>query len=98
MSYKIDERSIINEKNIFGQNTNKGNDVLDWDTKKDEKKIKLFFTSPCHGGVDIHYVRATLELQALLQRHKIPVTFHLINSSIVTQGRNLCTSAFLKSV
>ena len=85
MSYKIDERSIINEKNIFGQNTNKGNDVLDWDSKKDEHKIKIFFTSPCHGGVDIHYVRATLELQALLQRHKIPVTFHLIQSSIFTQ-------------
>ena len=97
MSYKIDERSIINEKNIFGQNTNKGNNVLEWNSKKDEHKIKIFFTSPCHGGVDIHYVRATLELQALLQRHKIPVTFHLIQSSIVTQGRNLCTSAFLKS-
>jgi hypothetical protein len=96
MTIKIDERSIINEKNIFGQNTDKGNDVLEWDKKK-EHPIKLFFTSPCHGGVDIHYMRATLELQALLQRHKIPVTFHLIQSSIVTQGRNLCTAAFLKS-
>ena len=81
MTIKIDERSIINEKNIFGQNTDKGNSVLNWDEKKDEKQIKLFFTSPCHGGVDIHYVRATLELQALLQRQKIPVTFHLIQSS-----------------
>ena len=96
MTYKIDESSIINEKNIFGQNTNKGNEVLNW-SEEDPKKIKLFFTSPCHGGVDIHYMRATLEMQAMLQRHKIPVTFHLIQSSIVTQGRNLCTSAFLKS-
>ena len=96
MTYKIDESSIINEKNIFGQNTNKGNEVLNWN-EEDPKKIKLFFTSPCHGGVDIHYMRATLEMQAMLQRHKIPVTFHLIQSSIVTQGRNLCTSAFLKS-
>ena len=43
MSYKIDERSIINEKNIFGQNTNKGNDVLDWDTKKEDKQRFEFF-------------------------------------------------------
>ena len=57
MTIKIDERSIINEKNIFGQNTDKGNDVLEWDKKK-EHPIKLFFTSPCHGGVDIHYMRA----------------------------------------
>ena len=42
MTYKIDERSIINEKNIFGQNTNKGNDVLDWDTKKMRKKLNYF--------------------------------------------------------
>ena len=97
MTIKIDDKSLINEKTIFGQNTNKGNDLLEWDKKEDEKQIKLFFASPCHGGVDIHYVRATLELQALLQRHKIPVTFHLIQSSIVTQGRNLCTAAFLKS-
>ena len=50
MTFKIDERSIINEKNIFGQNTDKGNDVLEWD-KKAKHPIKLFFTSPCHGGV-----------------------------------------------
>jgi hypothetical protein len=93
--HRIDDKSLINEKTIFGQNTDKGNEVLDW-SKKDNQ-IRLFFTSPCHGGVDIHYVRATLELQALLQRHKIPVTFHLIQSSIVTQGRNLCTAAFMKS-
>ena len=35
MTIKIDERSIINEKNIFGQNTDKGNDVLEWDKKKE---------------------------------------------------------------
>ena len=97
MNYKINEKSIINEKNIFGQNTNKGNDTIEWDKKVENPPVKLFFTSPCHGGVDIHYMRATLELQALCQRNKMPVTFHLLQSSIVTQGRNLCVGAFLKS-
>ena len=60
MNYKIDEKSIINEKNIFGQNTNKGNDVIEWDKKVKDHPVKLFFTSPGHGGVDIHYMRATL--------------------------------------
>ena len=62
MNYKIDEKSIINEKNLFEQNSNKGNDVIEWDKKVEEHAVKLFFTSPCHGGVDIHYMRATLEL------------------------------------
>ena len=97
MNYKINEKSIINEKDIFGQNTNKGNDVIEWDKKVENHPVKLYFTSPCHGGVDIHYMRSTLELQALCQRNKIPVTFHLLQSSIVTQGRNLCVAAFLKS-
>ena len=69
MNYKINEKSIINEKNIFGQNTNKGNDTIEWDKKVENPPVKLFFTSPCHGGVDIHYMRATLELQALSQRN-----------------------------
>ena len=46
MNYKIDEKSIINEKNIFGQNTNKGNDVIEWDKKVKDHPVKLFFTSP----------------------------------------------------
>ena len=48
--HRIDDKSLINEKTIFGQNTNKGNEVLDW-SKKDNQ-IRLFFTSPCHGGVE----------------------------------------------
>ena len=43
MTIKIDDKSLINEKTIFGQNTNKGNDLLEWDKKEDEKQIKLFF-------------------------------------------------------
>ena len=38
-----------------------------------------------------------LELQQLCIKKGIRITFTLLKSSLVTQGRNLCVSAFLES-
>ena len=43
------------------------------------------------------YVKSVLELQAICLSRKINVKFHMVQSSLVTQGRNLCVQAFLNS-
>tara|TARA_R110000824_G_scaffold286392_1_gene474556 strand:- start:217 stop:954 length:738 start_codon:yes stop_codon:yes gene_type:complete len=53
--------------------------------------------TPCHSDVTMHYTQALLELQQLCIKNGIKITFTLLKSSLVTQGRNLCTSAFLES-
>jgi hypothetical protein len=60
-------------------------------------KIKLFVATPVHSECSIHYTQSLLELQKECWRKKIGVRFHLIKSSLVTQGRNMCVSAFLES-
>ena len=45
----------------------------------------------------LSYVKAVLELQAICLSKKINVKFHMVQSSLVTQGRNLCVQAFLNS-
>ena len=60
-------------------------------------KIKLFVATPVHSECSIHYTQSLLELQKECWRKKIGVRFHLMKSSLVTQGRNMCVSAFLES-
>ena len=53
--------------------------------------------TPVHSDVSIHFMKACLDLQKEALLNKTKVTFHLMKSSLVTQGRNLLTSAFLNS-
>jgi len=64
---------------------------------KVDPKIKLFVGTPVHSECSIHYTQSLLELQKECWRKKIGVRFHLMKSSLVTQGRNMCVSAFLES-
>ena len=59
--------------------------------------VSLFVATPVHSDCSIHYAQALLELQALCFKHRIKITFSLIKSSLVTQGRNLCVAGFLES-
>jgi hypothetical protein len=68
----------------------------DNDTKINPK-IKLFVATPVHSECSIHYTQSLLELQKECWRKKIGVRFHLMKSSLITQGRNMCVSAFLES-
>jgi len=65
--------------------------------QKIDPKIKLFVATPVHSECSIHYTQSLLELQKECWRKKIGVRFHLMKSSLVTQGRNMCVSAFLES-
>ena len=59
--------------------------------------MKLFVTSPTTGLVDIHYLRSIFLLQAECHKRKCHIQLHLHKASLVTFGRNHCTSAFLST-
>ena len=69
-----------------------------WLEKVDEfKNIELFVATPVHSEVSIHYTQALIEFQQMCFKKKLKVSFHLIKSSLVTQGRNLSVAGFLES-
>ena len=72
-----------------------------WFDKKEKKsndvKFSVFVGTPCHSDVSIHYTQSVLELQKYCWHNKINLMFQLFKSSLVTQGRNLCVSAFLQT-
>ena len=45
----------------------------------------------------LSYVKSVLELQSICYHKNVPTKFHMVQSSLVTQGRNLCVQAFLNS-
>ena len=66
-------------------------------TKNKDSSISLFVATPVHSECSIHYTQALLELQQSCIKNKIKITFSLVKSSLVTQGRNLCVAGFLES-
>ena len=67
-----------------------------WANKK-ENDLEIFVATPVHSECSIHYTQALIEFQQACFKEKIKVSFHLIKSSLVTQGRNLCVAGFLES-
>jgi len=69
-----------------------------WKENKDQyKDIEIFVATPVHSEVSIHYTQALIEFQQECFQKKLKVSFHLIKSSLVTQGRNLSVAGFLGS-
>ena len=71
-----------------------------WKSNSSNEEIKpysIFVATPVHSECSIHYTQALLELQKLAFEKKIKITFQLMKSSLVTQGRNLCVSGFIES-
>ena len=63
-------------------------------TKKEP--IKIFLATPVHSDASIHYVQSLLKFQQNCLVNNIMVSFSLMKSSLVTQGRNLCVSAMFE--
>ena len=61
-----------------------------------EYKHKIFVATPVHSDCSIHYTQALLKFQQHCMMNNIMVSFSLLKSSLVTQGRNLCVANFLK--
>jgi hypothetical protein len=68
-----------------------------WINKQPEtsskEPIKIFVATPVHSDASIHYVQSILKFQQNCMANGIMVSFSLMKSSLVTQGRNLCVSA-----
>ena len=58
-------------------------------------KHKIMVCTPCHSEVSMHYTQAVLMFQQQCMKNDILVSFTLLKSSLVTQGRNLCVAEFL---
>ena len=56
---------------------------------------KIMVCTPCHSDVSMHYTQAVLKFQQECMKRNILVSFSLLKSSLVTQGRNLCVAEFL---
>ena len=63
----------------------------------DDGTVEIFIGTPVHSECSIHYTKALLEFQQECFKKQIKVSFHLMKSSLVTQGRNLCVAGFLAS-
>ena len=51
--------------------------------------------TPVHSDVSMHYCQAVLKFQQKCLQKNILVSFTLMKSSLVTQGRNLCVAEML---
>jgi hypothetical protein len=58
-----------------------------------QSPIKIFLATPVHSECSIHYTQSLLEFQKACFAKNILVSFSLMKSSLVTQGRNLCVNA-----
>ena len=62
---------------------------------KESKEVSILVCTPVHSECSIHYTQALLEFQVACMQKNILVSFLLLKSSLVTQGRNLCVANFL---
>ena len=92
-----DTYQTLKELKIESKSQQKASTPLWKDNKKDKDTISLFVATPVHSECSIHYTQALLELQQFCLKNKIKITFSLVKSSLVTQGRNLCVAGFLES-
>ena len=60
-----------------------------------KSEYKIMVCTPCHSDVSMHYCQAVLKFQQECMQRKILVSFTLMKSSLVTQGRNLCVAEMI---
>lgn len=60
------------------------------------KTPSIFVATPVHSECSIHYTQALLAFQQRCMVNGILVSFSLLKSSLVTQGRNLCVNSFME--
>ena len=70
-------------------------ETSDFTTKLKEPETRIYVATPVHNECSIHYTQALLKFQQACMMNGIMVSFSLLKSSLVTQGRNLCVSNYL---
>jgi hypothetical protein len=63
--------------------------------KVGQPETRIYVATPVHSECSIHYTQALLKFQQACMMNNIMVSFSLLKSSLVTQGRNLCVANFL---
>lgn len=58
--------------------------------------LSIFVATPVHSDCSIHYTQSLLRFQQFCMKSNILVSFSLMKSSLVTQGRNLSVSNFFE--
>jgi hypothetical protein len=58
-------------------------------------ETRIYVATPVHSECSIHYTQALLKFQQACMMNGILVSFSLLKSSLVTQGRNLCVANYL---
>ena len=84
------------ETKLYEQNTIDGNQLIDTHLPPYIENT-LFVATPNMGELKLSCVKSLLELQSLCLARGIKPQFHMVRSSIVITGRNMCVQAFLKS-
>ena len=64
--------------------------------QKNSNVPRIFLATPVHSEASIHYVQSLLSFQQRCLMSNILVSFSLLKSSLVTQGRNLCVNGMLE--
>ena len=86
------------ETQLFEQNVVDGSQLIDTHVPRYLDK-HLFVATPNMGEIKLSCVKSLLELQSLCLSPDINIIpqFHMVRSSIIITGRNMCVQAFLKS-
>jgi hypothetical protein len=79
------------------ENTSTPDNKPDRTVAINQSGIRIFLATPVHSECSIHYTQSLLEFQKACFQKNILVSFSLMKSSLVTQGRNLCVANFLTS-
>ena len=70
-------------------------ETIDLSEPADRSPHRIMVCTPVHSECSIHYTQALLKFQQDCFLRKILVSFTLMKSSLVTQGRNLCVAEML---
>jgi len=94
-SFLTDDK-FESEVRLHEQNTINGGQIID-PTLPPYRKDTLFVATPNMGELKLSCVKSLLELQSLCLSQNIMPQFHMVRSSIIITGRNMCVQSFLNS-
>tara|TARA_Y100000114_G_scaffold95154_1_gene88505 strand:- start:1681 stop:2592 length:912 start_codon:yes stop_codon:yes gene_type:complete len=84
-----------NEPIWFNETSTKGDTEVTTINIGTNSPHKIMVCTPVHSDTSMHYTQSVLKFQQDCMQRKILVSFTLMKSSLVTQGRNLCVAETL---
>jgi hypothetical protein len=94
-SFLTDDK-FESETKLYQQNTVDGAQLVDTNIPR-YLENHIFVATPNMGEIKLSCVKSLLEFQSLCLSKDMRPQFHMVRSSIIITGRNMCVQAFLKS-